>query len=280
MIDTHCHLTFPDFAGRIDEELAECRRLGVTGCITISTTTSDCLDALAIAKRYENVWCTAGVHPLYSDRVGPDGTHQWANLRTVAMDGRCVGWGELGLDNHYKEPAREVQRAVLAEQLRFIAEVERASPTKTNPPPGPLPLGGGVRPIVLHCREAFDDLIPVLKRTGFEAGRFVFHCFTGGPGDMRKVLDFGAMVSFTGVATYRNAVEVKEAARLAPLERIMVETDAPFLSPEPHRGRRPCRPAWVRHVAESVAATRGEEFGAFHEAVNANTRRFFGIDAR
>ena len=258
MIDSHCHLTFPDYEGRIAEELAEAARAGVTGCITISTTTQDCLEALSIAKRFENVWCTAGVHPLYADR----GPHEWANLRLVAADPRCVGWGELGLDNHYTEPASALQREVLEEELAFI-ESCRA--------------GGIDKPVVIHCREAYDALIPYLKRTGWDPARFVFHCFTGGPADMRKVLDFGAYVSFTGVVTYRNAAEVREAARMVPADRIMVETDAPFLAPEPHRGKRPCRIAGVRHVAERLAEVRGVAFEEFHETVNRNTRVFFGV---
>lgn len=108
----------------------------------------------------------------------------------------------------------------------------------------------------------------------------MFHCFTGGPEDAKKVLDFGAWISFTGVATYRNAAEVREAIRLVPSDRIMVETDAPFLSPDPHRGVRPCEPWMVSVTALSVASTRGEAFEAFHEQLNKNTTRFFGIDAR
>lgn len=258
MIDTHCHLTFPDFAGRVPGVLAEAASHGVTGAITICTTTRDCTEALAIAESFPNVWCSAGVHPLYSDR----GSHQWDNLRSVAESPRCVAWGELGLDNHHDKPARETQRRVLDEELRFIGSCRAA---------------GIDKPIVLHCREAFDDLIPILRGTGFDPARFVFHCFTGAPHDMRKVLDFGAMVSFTGVVTYRNAAEVQEAARLAPLERIMVETDAPFLSPDPHRGKRPCEPWMASVTARRLAELRGETWDTFHAAINANTRRFFGI---
>lgn len=133
------------------------------------------------------------------------------------------------------------------------------------------------KPVVLHCREAFDDLIPILNRTTLDPARFVFHCFTGTAADMKKVLDFGASVSFTGVVTYPNAPEVREAAKLVPSERIMVETDAPFLPPIPHRGKRPCRPAWVVHTAEALAHIRGESFPPFHEQINRNTSRFFGI---
>jgi TatD DNase family protein len=261
VLDTHCHLTFPDFQGRIDAELAEAGAAGVTGAITISTTTDDCLEALALARAHGNLWCTSGVHPLHSH----EGPHAWAKLRTVALDPRCVAWGELGLDNHYDEPARDVQHTVLDEQLAFI-ESCRTDAAR------PIDL-----PVVLHCREAFDDLLPILRRTRLDPARFVFHCFTGTPADVRKCLDFGAMISFTGVVTYRNAADVREAATLVPLDRIMVETDAPYLSPEPYRGKRPCRPAWVRHTAEALASLRGEPFDAFHRAINRNTERFFGI---
>ena len=264
VIDTHCHLTFPDFQGRVPGVLAEAASHGVTGAITISTTTSDCLEALAIAREHPRVWCTSGVHPLHSH----EGPHVWGNLGTVAADPRCVAWGELGLDNHYEEPARETQMRVLGEQLGYIETFEGSAPAQRR------------LPIVLHCREAFDDLLPVLRRSGLEPTRFVFHCFTGTPADMRKLLDFGAMVSFTGIVTYRNAREVQEAAKLAPLSRVMCETDAPYLSPEPHRTRRPCEP-WMSSVtARFLADLRGEAWETFHAAINANTRSFFGIDAR
>lgn len=259
MIDTHCHLTFPELAER--DILGPCAAVGVTGVITISTTTADAPRALAAAKGHGRVWCSAGVHPLYSD----EGPHEWSVLAAVARDPKCVAWGELGLDNHYREPARDVQRAVLAEQLAFIASEDRREGRKL--------------PIVLHCREAFDVLIPELRGTGIAPERFVFHCFTGGPREMRMVLDFGAMASFTGVVTYRNAVDVQEAARLVPRDRLMVETDAPFLSPEPNRGRRPCEPWMVSLTAKRLAELRGERWEEFHRAINENTARFFGIDA-
>lgn len=260
MIDTHCHLTFPDFDGQIPEVLAECAAAGVTGVITICTTTQNGPEVLSVARRHPNVWCTAGVHPLYAE----DGPHDWALLRMCIADPRCVAWGELGLDNHYAEPAGEVQRRVLDEQLAFIQRCRDE---------------GIDKPIVLHCREAFDDLIPVLRATGWPGDRFVFHCFTGNESQMRQVLDFGAMVSFTGVVTYPSATDLRRAATMPPLDRIMVETDAPFLSPVPHRGKRPCRPAWVRHTAEGLASLRGESFEEFHRAVNENTLRFFGVRA-
>jgi len=261
VIDTHCHLTFPDFAGKVDETLEHARSLGVDGCITISTTVPDALAALTVAEQYERVWCSAGVHPLYADQ----GPHDWALLRRLAESGQCVAWGELGLDNHYQRPAPEIQRQVLEEQLAAVVAAHH--------------FWGRSLPVILHCREAFDDLIPRLRASGLDPSRFVFHCFTGSPADVRKCLDFGAMVSFTGVVTYPNAPEVREAAALVPLDRIMVETDAPFLSPVPHRGKRPCMPGYARHTAEALAQLRGERWDDFHAAVNANTTRFFGVPA-
>lgn len=265
VIDTHCHLTFPDFQdpkypGGTAAVLRKAGEHGVTGCITISTTPPDAAEALSVALRFPNVWCSAGVHPLHSD----EGPHDWALLRRVAAHEKCVAWGELGLDNHYKEPARTVQDAVLTEHLALIKKCREE---------------GLDKPIVIHCREAFEDLLPVLRGTTLDPARFVFHCFTGTANDARKVLDFGAWISFTGVVTYQNASEVAEAARLVPADRIMVETDAPFLSPQPHRGVRPCEP-WMSSVtARRLAEIRGEPWGSFHEQINANTQRFFGVSA-
>lgn len=258
MIDTHCHLTFPDFDGTIPETLDEARRAGVLGCITISTTTQNCLECLAIAERHSNVWCTSGVHPLYSD----EGPHEWENLYKVAQSPRCVAWGELGLDNHYPEPARASQDRVLADQLAFI---ETAHSSR-----------GINLPIVIHCREAFADLLPILRRTRLDPTRFVFHCFTGTPDEARRVLDFGAMISFTGIATYKNAADVQAAAKLTPLDRIMVETDAPYLSPDPHRGQRPCKPWMASVTARKLAELKGVAWDDFHRIINDNTERFFG----
>ncbi|MEZ6242301.1 MAG: TatD family hydrolase [Phycisphaerales bacterium] len=258
MIDTHCHLTFPDFAGRIDEVLDEARGLGVTGAITISTTSHDAEAIRNVVDSHDNVWCSAGVHPLYSDK----GPHDWDAIHRLARHPKCVAFGELGLDNHYSKPPSEVQRRVLADQLARLEQWKSE---------------GLAKPVVLHCREAFDDLIPILRETSLDPSRFVFHCFTGTPEDARKALDFGAMISFTGVVTYKNAPEVAEAAALVPLDRIMCETDAPFLSPEPKRGVRPCVPGFTRYTAEHVAKIKGLPFNEFHSAINANTERFFGI---
>ncbi len=261
MIDTHCHLTFPDFAGQTRSVLDQAKRHGVNGCITISTTTADCLEALALAAQFPEIYCTSGIHPLHSH----EGPHQWGNLLTVIRHPRCVAWGELGLDRHYSDPPLSTQHAVLQEHLDFITAARTVNG---------LPIA---KPIVIHCREAFSDLIPILARSGIAPDRFVFHCFTGTPTDMKLLLDFGAYVSFTGVATYKNARDLRDAARLAPLDRIMVETDAPFLSPDPHRGIRPCAPWMTSATAKSLALTLNIAFEDLHDHLRANTARFFGL---
>lgn len=257
MIDTHCHLTFPEFEGRESRIMESARAVGVRGAITISTTTVDCLRTLDVATRIPGVWCSSGVHPLHSH----EGPHDWAAIERVARDPRCVAWGELGLDNHYKDPPKATQLSVLHEQLTVITRANRG-------------LG---KPIIIHCREAFDELIPVLRESGLPADRFVFHCFTGTERDARAVLDFGAMISFTGVVTYTNAPEVRGAAAIVPLDRIMVETDAPFLTPAPHRGVRPNEPKFVVHVAHALAEIKRIDRAELERTLDANAERFFGI---
>lgn len=257
MIDTHCHLTFDNYRGIVDRVLKDAAAVGVTGAITVSTTSESAPRCLAMANERKNVWCTSGVHPLHSH----EGPHDWDVIRRVAASPRCVAWGELGLDNHYDEPPKDTQLDALHAQLELISAAT----------------GEIDKPVVLHCREAFGELIPILERSGIDPTRFVFHCFTGTPGDMRTLLGFGAMVSITGIVTYKNAESVREAVRLAPLDRVMIETDAPFLSPEPHRKEWPNEPKHSRVTAGFVADLLGVPWDEFHAAINANTERFYGI---
>lgn len=257
MFDSHCHLAFDVFEGRVDRVIADARADGVRGMVTISTTTTNASVNLAIARRFPNVWCSAGVHPLHAHEP-----RNWDDLKRVARDPKCVAWGELGLDHHYDHPPRDLQRRVLEEQLAFIQFCASE---------------GLVKPIVVHCRKSFDALLPVFRASGLDPSRFVFHCFTGSVQDARNVLDFGAWISYTGVVTFKSAPEVAEAAAITPLDRIMVETDAPFLSPAPHRSVFPCEPKFVVHTARFIAARRGMDPGEFEQITDANAERFFGI---
>lgn len=260
MIDTHCHLTFAQFAGRVDQVLADAQLAGVHGAITVGTTPADCLQAQDLASRYDNVWCSAGQHPLSADEP-----REWAIIKKVAQHPRCVAWGELGLDNHYDDPPRSTQDSLLQEQLAFIESCAA---------------DGLDKPIIVHCRDAIDDLLVVFGAAPFEPARYVFHCFTGSPDDARKVLDFGASISFTGVVTFSNAKEVAEAAKLVPAERIMVETDSPFLSPEPVRNVRPNEPKHVVHIARFLAELRNVDPRDFERQLDTNAQRFFRLPQR
>jgi TatD DNase family protein len=277
MIDTHCHLTFPQFAGRTGEILAEARKVGVRGAITVATTSADCLAAAALAERHENLWCSAGVHPLHSDEP-----LAWDDVARAAASPKCVAWGELGLDNHYADPPRHVQDKVLAEELAFIQDqstrvIDDLRLTIDDSETNTTANRQSTRPIIVHCRDAFNDLLAVFRSAPFEPSRYVFHCFTGTPDDARKVLDFGAWISFTGVVTFQNAREVAEAAKIVPADRILVETDSPFLTPEPVRKVRPNEPKFVVHIAQHLAKIRGVDPLEFEQQLDANAERFFGI---
>jgi TatD DNase family protein len=257
VFDSHCHLAFDVFEGRVDQVVADAKSAGIAGMITVTTTTGNARANLAIAEQFDNVWCSAGVHPLHADEE-----RDWSGLRAVAAHPRCVAFGELGLDNHYDRPPRAVQDQVLAEQLATLEAWKRE---------------GLVKPIILHCRKAYAELIAILRGTSFDPSRFVFHCFSGNPDEARLILDFGAWISFTGIVTFKNAPEVAEAAKIVPLDRMMVETDAPFLSPEPLRKVWPCEPKFMVHTARRMAAVRGMDSCALESILDENVQRFFGV---
>ena len=260
MIDTHCHLTFDELFSRIDAVLRSAADHGVDRMITVATTTENATESLALARAHPNVFCTAGVHPLYADQP-----YDWSVLAEVGSDPNCVAWGELGLDAHYDHPPFDLQISVLEAQLAELQSLDVATDA------------GRSKPIVIHCRKAVEPLLAILRSSTFDPASFVFHCFTGTPEDARLVLDFGAMISFTGIVTFRNATEIAKASDLVPLDRLMVETDAPFLTPEPHRTTRPNEPKFVVCVAEYLAQRRGIALSDFIAAVDANAERFFRL---
>ena len=264
MIDTHCHLTFPDFSERVDTILENARGVGVRGIIAVATTPDNARCGLDLAQKYENVWCTAGIHPLYADE-----SNDPSSLPEIMSHPKCVAWGELGLDHHYDKPPRSDQLVVLEKQLAMIDSCDGDHDEGHNE--------CWKKPVVVHSRKSFDDLLAIFRTTQIEPSRFVFHCFTGNSDEAKKVLDFGAWISFTGVVTFSNAPEVAAAAKIVPADRIMVETDAPFLTPEPHRKTRPNEPKFVVHTARRLAELRGVSPEDFERQLDANAERFFGI---
>ncbi|MCH2135925.1 MAG: TatD family hydrolase [Phycisphaerales bacterium] len=260
MFDTHCHLTSEALKGTLPDVLAQAEAAGVHGMLSVSVDPLDAQAALDLAQAHPQVWCTAGVHPSEA-ALG----HDPMDLHVIAKDPKCLAWGELGLDGHWPEPSQAQQHALLEAHLDAIGAWDQA--------------GGRQLPIVVHCRKALDDLLPRLASSGIDGERFVFHCFTDGPDEARRVLTFGAAISFTGVVTYPNAPDVAAAAAIVPDDRIMIETDAPYLSPQPVRGVRPNQPAHVVHTAAFLAHQRKMEVEAFAEIADANAQRIYGMGA-
>ena len=222
MFDTHCHLTFSGLHDQVEDVLQRAADQGVRGAITVATGSHDAPACLELARRFPQVWCTSGIHPHHALEPA-----DWKTIGAIAQDPKCVAWGELGLDWHYPDPPREAQVACLQAHLDLIEQARDQ---------------GLDKPIVVHCRKSLPDLLEIFNRRDIPADRYVFHCFTGTPEEATEILEFGAWISFTGVVTFASAPEVAEAAKRVPLDRVMVETDSPYLSPEPVRKVRPNEP--------------------------------------
>ncbi len=257
MIDSHCHLTSKRLIDRVEEVVENANRVGVHTLVTVATNGEDALAAQAVAEQFERVYFSSGVHPLYAD-----GDWNWSAVLAASRNPKCVAWGELGLDRHYENPDFAKQRQLLEDQLALIEGQK-----------------GDLRPIIVHCRKAVDDLLPIFESTSFEGSRFVFHCFTEGVNEVKRILDFGAMVSFTGIVTYQNALQVVDAAKLVPINRMMVETDAPYLTPEPVRKEKSNEPKNVVYTASFLAALHGLSIADFESKMDENTTRFFNISS-
>ena len=258
MIDTHCHLTFPQLIDQIDTVLNQAQKAGVDRMISVGTTLEDSRQAGDLARRYASVYATAGIHPHYADRF---------NDRSMVIDSLCqsmdhpkvVAIGEMGLDHHYRDPPIDVQQRVFQWQLDVARDLRY--------------------PIVIHNRQATEDVVPIIRDSGIPGERFVFHCFTGSAAELEAILELGAMVSFTGVVTFKNSQRLAECLLKVPLERLMVETDAPYLTPEPHRKIRPNQPCYVADVARFIADHLGIACPEFIRAVDHNAERFFRFTA-
>lgn len=262
LVDTHCHLTYDELAPQLDAVLARAADAGVTRCITIGTDLSDVHKGIVLSRGRPAIWHVAGIHPHAAGQVTEDELRAIERLHCAPAEAglsadRLVGVGETGLDFHYDFAPRDVQETVFRRQLALAERVGR--------------------PVVIHARESEERVCDVLGDFPSLRNRVVFHCFSGGPDLARRVLDMGFWLSFTGVVTFKNAESIRRAAQYAPLDRIMVETDAPYLSPEPVRKIRPNEPAFAAHTARFLAALRKEDYAAFAAATTAAAERFFGL---
>jgi TatD DNase family protein len=265
-IDSHCHLQdrYRQDAKSVSEVVAEASAAGVGGLVCIGTDAQSSREAVGLVEDLRaapgpnaaafGAWATVGLHPHDASSGAEEMTAVLLEALS-AWPGRVVAVGECGLDYHYDHSPRAIQREVFATQIALANEHALA--------------------LVVHSRESWDDTIDILRSENAPR-RTVLHCFTGGPEEARRVLDLGAFVSFSGIVTFANASEVREAARLCPLDRLLVETDSPFLAPVPNRGKEN-RPAWVALVGEEVARLKGVTTDELAATTSSVTREVFSL---
>jgi TatD DNase family protein len=244
--DNHCHLTSLD--GDPAAAVAAAAEAGVTRLLTVGCTVADSAAAATVAAAFDQVWCTAGVHP-HEARHGIEG------LEALLDHPQVVAVGECGLDYHYDHSPRDSQAEVFRRQIALANANDLA--------------------LVIHTREAWDDTFALLDLEGIPE-RTVFHCFTGGVGELLACLDRGASVSYSGIVTFGSADDVRAAAVATPLDRVLVETDSPYLAPVPHRGRRN-QPAYVSLVGEHLAGLRGDTVAELATATSANAANLYRL---
>ena len=225
-VDTHCHL--PADLAEADAIVDRARAAGVEWVVCVGTDLTTSLAAVALAHHRDDVFATVGLHPHDAVHLGD----QWPDLRALATDSRVVAIGEAGLDHHYEHSPADDQAEAFRAHIGLAHELDRA--------------------LVIHTREAWAETFAILDGEGFPR-RAIFHCFTGGPDEAAECVARGAYLSFSGIVTFKNAADVRAAAVAAPPDRVLVETDSPFLAPVPYRGQTN-EPAWVVEVGSAVAA--------------------------
>jgi TatD DNase family protein len=256
MIDSHCHLAGEEFAADLDAVIDRARNAGVSGALCILAAGDDAESAAAarLRKMWPPVKFSVGVHPHVAGKVaGAD--EAAAIVRRGVEAEHAVAIGEIGLDYHYDFSPRDVQRHVFEAQVALALDLDL--------------------PVIIHTREATDDTFDVLKGTGAGRVRGVFHCFTGDVAMARRALDIGFYVSLSGIVTFPRAEELRRVAAMVPDDRLLIETDSPYLAPVPHRGKRN-EPAFVTRVAEAIGAVRGVDPAAVANATTRNFAAFLG----
>jgi TatD DNase family protein len=254
LIDSHCHLDFPDFASELDGVVGRARAAGIALMVTISTRVAKQDALLAIADHFADVYCSVGTHPHYAHEELDIGT---ADLVAHTRNPKVVAIGEAGLDYHYDNSPREAQERGFRKHIAAARET-------------------GL-PLVIHSRDADDDMARILEEEmGKGAFPAVLHCFTGGPDLARRAIALGLYISFTGILTFKNSGTLREIAASLPEDRILVETDAPYLAPGKFRGKRN-EPAFVVETANMLAETRGLSFDA---VARQTTENFFKLFAK
>ena len=255
IIDSHCHLDFEEYGTDRAATLARARAAGVVTmvCIGSGRDLRSARAAVALAGEEPDIFATVGIHPHDVSKMSPT---DWEELDSLVRAPRVVGVGETGLDYHYDHSPRDQQRAAFRRFVRLCH------------------VSG--QPVVCHVRDAHEDARAILREERVPERGGVIHCFTGSPEDARAYLALGLYLSFSGIVTFKNAGEIRASAELCPLERMLVETDAPFLAPLPHRGKRN-EPAYIVHTLEQIAAVKQLPVDDLAAATTANARTLFGL---
>jgi len=258
-VDSHCHLSFPELYGRIDSLRADMAEALVDRALVICTTLEEFDVVHGLALAHDNFWCTAGVHPDNEGVEEPD-VHR---LSALALQPKVVAIGETGLD--YFRLNGRTHADMAWQRERFAVHIAVAAAVD--------------KPLVIHTRSASVDTLAMLRDAQSAAGgslRGVFHCFTETAEVARAALDMGFFISFSGILTFKTAVDLRAVATFVPLDRCLIETDSPYLAPVPHRGRTNS-PAWVPHVAAELARVKGLPTAAVAEATSRNFEHLFGL---
>jgi len=251
--DSHAHLTDDRFAADRDEVIARARAAGLTRLVTVASKLGDGDPCADLAAAHDFIWFAVGVHPHEAKHWGLEAAR---DIERAARRPKCLAIGEIGLDYHYNHSPPQEQRAAFREQVALARALSL--------------------PIVIHTRAAWDDTFAILRDENAAALGGAFHCFSGGPEEAHKALQTGFLLSFAGPLTFKTATALREAAALVPRERLLVETDAPYLTPHPRRGERN-EPAYVRLVTERLAEVHGTSPDSIGAAVTANLDRLFRI---
>jgi len=251
-VDSHCHLDFPQLVERKDEILALMRQNDVDAALCVSVTLEAFPNVLALAHAHDNLYASVGVHPDNADCEEPD----VARLLALADDPRVVAIGETGLDYYWHKDKPEWQRERFRNHIRAARQCGK--------------------PLIIHTRDSAEDTLRLMREEGADVPGGVMHCFTETREVAEAALDLGFYISFSGIVTFKNAKALKEVAQFVPMDRMLIETDSPYLAPVPHRGQTN-EPGFVRHVAEHIADLRGVTLDVVAQHTTENFRKLFNI---
>ncbi|MBN1124969.1 MAG: TatD family hydrolase [Sedimentisphaerales bacterium] len=254
LIDTHAHLTFDELVADVDQVLSRSRLVGVRKWITVGTDSEHNRKAVELTRMHEGIFAAVGIHPHHAKDVTSD---DMALLRELAQEEKVVAIGETGLDFHYNFSRQDAQRQIFRAQLDMAAEFNL--------------------PVVVHCRNAFEETLAILTDFTGKLKGVVFHCYSEGAPQAEALLERGYFLSFTGIVTFNSGNQVREAAAIVPTDRMMIETDCPYISPVPVRNQRPCEPALLIHTAQKIAEIKQIPLDRLALELSNTSKTFFGI---